>query len=468
MGRQGFESLIFQFRIFSKETGFMQKKVSGRTWIVIILFGLFGQIAWSVENMYFNLFLFNEIGGTTTDISVMVAASAITATAATLLMGALSDRIGYRRMFISVGYIVWGLVTASFAFISRGNVARFAPAASVVATAVTLVIIMDCIMSYIGSTANDAAFNAWVTEFIDTSNRGKVEGVLSVFPLLAMVIVSGVSGILIESIGYPLFFASLGGLVTLAGFLGIFIIPRSATPPVRKESYFSGLIYGFLPGVIRKNKSLYLSLLSMCIFGISFQVMMPYLLIYFEHYLRMDALTYSIVLVAAIFTSSVTGIVLGRLVDRFGRKKFGILSVAVFTAGLIMLYLVRDVPLVGAAGTIMLCGYLLISIVINTSVRDNTPRDKVGLFQGVRMIFFVLIPMTIGPAIGNAVIQRSNITFANEFNEITKIPTPEIFLAAAIVAVLIIIPMNLVLKSEKNRPSDSQKKNARMPETPEI
>jgi len=83
----------------------MQSKVSGRTWIVIVLFGMFGQIAWVVENMYFNLFLFNEIGGTTTDITMMVAASAIIATLATLFMGALSDRLGHRRLFISVGYL---------------------------------------------------------------------------------------------------------------------------------------------------------------------------------------------------------------------------------------------------------------------------------------------------------------------------------------------------------------------------
>jgi len=115
----------------------MQNKVSARTWVVVVLFGLFGQIAWVVENMYFNLFLFNEIGGTTTDITIMVAASAVTATVTTLLMGALSDRVGHRRLFISVGYIAWGLVTAAFAFVSRENVASFAPAASVVATAVT-------------------------------------------------------------------------------------------------------------------------------------------------------------------------------------------------------------------------------------------------------------------------------------------------------------------------------------------
>ena len=30
-------------------------------WIVLILFGLVGQIAWSVENMYFNLFVYDTV-----------------------------------------------------------------------------------------------------------------------------------------------------------------------------------------------------------------------------------------------------------------------------------------------------------------------------------------------------------------------------------------------------------------------
>ena len=434
----------------------MQSKVSGRTWIVVVLFGLFGQIAWVVENMYFNLFLFNEIGGTTTDITVMVAASAITATLATLFMGALSDRLGHRRLFISIGYIAWGLVTACFAFISRANAAMIAPAASVVATAVTLVIILDCLMTFMGSTANDASFNAWVTESIDTTNRGKVEGVLSTFPLLAMIVVSGVSGIVIDAIGYPLFFVSLGAMVCAAGIAGIFIIKEKTQPQTKRGSYLSDIIYGFRPSVIKRQKSLYLSLLCMGLFGIATQVFMPFLIIYFEHYLGMPALTYSIVLGLTILISSVIGIILGRMVDRFGRKRFSYAAVAVFSVGLILLFFVRAVPLVALAGTIMMCGFLLLNIVINTSIRDNTPKDKVGLFQGIRMIFFVLIPMTVGPAIGNAVIWNSNITFVNEFKEITRIPTPQVFLTAGLISVLLIIPMIFV---QKNAEAEKVNKN---------
>ena len=43
----------------------MKDGISGRTWFNIIVFGFMGQVAWAVENIYFNTFLFNYIGGTT-------------------------------------------------------------------------------------------------------------------------------------------------------------------------------------------------------------------------------------------------------------------------------------------------------------------------------------------------------------------------------------------------------------------
>ena len=74
----------------------MENKLGARKWLSLILVGLFGQFAWTIENMYFNVFLYNTI---TTDpgyIASMVGWSAAAATVTTLLMGALSDRLGKR------------------------------------------------------------------------------------------------------------------------------------------------------------------------------------------------------------------------------------------------------------------------------------------------------------------------------------------------------------------------------------
>ena len=92
----------------------MKQKLSGRFWLAVTIFSLMGQIAWVVENMYFNVFIYKMFNASAADISAMVAASAVTATLTTVFMGALSDRVGTRKLFICAGYILWGISIFSF------------------------------------------------------------------------------------------------------------------------------------------------------------------------------------------------------------------------------------------------------------------------------------------------------------------------------------------------------------------
>ena len=57
-------------------------KMSKRTWISMVLFGLIGQIAWVVENMYFSRFMQNEITRAPYATTLLVAFSAAFATVA--------------------------------------------------------------------------------------------------------------------------------------------------------------------------------------------------------------------------------------------------------------------------------------------------------------------------------------------------------------------------------------------------
>lgn len=71
----------------------MEARLGARKWAALILIGLFGQFAWTIENMYFNVFLYNTISTDPGYIASMVGWSAAAATVTTLLMGALSDRV---------------------------------------------------------------------------------------------------------------------------------------------------------------------------------------------------------------------------------------------------------------------------------------------------------------------------------------------------------------------------------------
>ncbi len=442
-----------------------EDKLSRRIWFNLILFGFMGQVAWSVENIYFNTFLFNYIGGDTDDISLMVAMSAATAVVTTFLMGTLSDKLNRRKAFISGGYIVWGLTVAVFALISRENIAAFfhiSNTVKVVAATVSVVIIMDCLMTFMGSTSNDAAFNAWVTDVTSPKNRGVAEGALSTLPILSMIFVTVAFGAGVTAVGYPACFIGLGALVSLCGLLGLFTLKDSRSGEKVQGNYLRDIVYGFRPSVVKQNGMLYLALCAVGIFSTAVQVFLPYLFIYIQHYLKFDFNTIAANLTPKFILGAIIAVVgfvavtvlLGKLLDKVGRRKFVYPATIIFIIGLFVVSCAETIGVFGLLAVVMLCGYGLLMIILNATVRDFTPTDKVGQFQGIRMIFFVLLPMVIGPAVGTRVIKafaagHEFATYINEYGETVAAPVPEIFVAAGIVSILIFIPLILMSKKLK-------------------
>ena len=412
------------------------KKISARMWLTLVLIGLVGQFAWTIENMYFNVFLYNTISTDPRYISAMVGWSAAAATLTTLLMGALSDRVGKRKAFICGGYILWGLSTAAFGLISVENAARLFPAKAAAAAAV-MVVILDCVMTFFGSTANDAAFNAYITDAIDADNRGKTESVLAILPLISMLVIFGAFDGMTQRGEWRRFFAIFGGLVTLTGIVGCFLIKEPKLLP-RKDDYLKNLVYGLRPDVVRANPELYLSFAAFCAFSVAVQGFFPYLIIYIQNYLKID--NYAIVLGVVLLTASAVSVLSGRVIDKVGKLRFVLPAALVMLAGLIGMYFARGMAAVIVAGCVMMSGYMLVTAVLSGEIRDFTPDGMAGMFQGIRMIFGVLLPMILGPAIGAAVIRGSDSTYV-ELGVTKTVPTPQIFLAAAIVLLLIVPPV---------------------------
>lgn len=422
------------------------KKVSPRLWCALILLGLMGQFAWTIENMYFNVFLYNTISTDPNYIAAMVAASAIVATLTTLLMGVLSDRAGRRKAFICGGYLLWGLSTAAFGLITVDNAASLFPAANAVAAAAVMVIVMDCAMTFFGSTANDAAFNAYVTDTVSNAQRGRVESVLAILPLVSMLIIFGGFDGMTQAGNWQMFFLIFGALVTLTGVASLFLLKEQPATP-KREPFFQQLAYGFRPSVIARHRALYLSLLAMCVFSIAVQVFFPYLIIYMQHYLLLD--NYALVLGVVLIVASAASVLGGRVIDRVGKLRFAGPASIVMLAGLAGMYFARGIAAVMAMGAVMMSGYMLLTAALSAQVRDLTPPEKAGHFQGIRMIFAVMLPMIIGPFIGAAVIRVNGQTYV-ELGQSKTVPTPAIFLAAAIALLLVAVPL-LLLRREAAR-----------------
>ena len=439
-------------------------KLSKRVWTGILLFMFLGLLAWNVENMYFNTFLndcvYNEgiLGAslTLTDaVNIMVTLSAITAVVTTFIMGTLSEKLKNRKAFISFGYIAWGIVTALFGFITKDNIANLfgltEPGKIVTATA-WVVIVMYIKMTFMGSTSNDSAFNAWVTDVTTPESRPKVETASTFMGFLAMAVIM-VVGSLAQSgtISYSVFFIGMGAVVAIVGVAGVFLIdnPKKFENATKSNtSYWADLFSGFRPSVIKENSNLYLVLSSSCIFNCAFQVFFPYLIIYLGSVVLpanadINLLSAGVIIPAVIAVATIiAGIVILMKVAVNNKPVTFLTSSTLLIAGLFILSTSTHIMTIIVGIAPVLIGYLVLTIQLGASVRDYTPQDNVGLFQGIRMVFTVLIPMVVGPTLGN--IATKNTSGVEDV-----LPTKAIFLYAGIVAIFLIVPMIALIKNMK-------------------
>ncbi len=435
----------------------------------IILFGFMGQVAWAVENNFFNLYML-KIGGDMHDISVMIGVSAVVAFLTTLFMGSLSDKINKRKIFICAGYILWGLTVIAFAIINPEFIAKImgTDIGSAVSATVILIIIMDGLMTFMGSTSNDAAFNAWVTDIGTSSNRSKIESILAVVPVIATLAVTGSFGAIFgdnQEVGqreYSLYFFILGAVVAVCGIIGIFTVKESRTNVKTTAGFVETLVYGFKPSVIKNNKSLYISLVCMGVFSVSSQIFFPYIFIYLDKHLDMSALgsmlTPGVIVFAAIFALILIATLVYIIImsDRKGKAPYLYPAAILYLIGLILVFIADDNILYFILSALVtLVGYGLLMIMLGAAVRDFTPESKTGQLQGIRMIFSVLLPMLIGPTVAEKISTAySATTYVNDYGEILPTPAPHIFLGAAIAGALIVIPLFFLMKEFKKHQTE--------------
>ena len=208
----------------------------------------------------------------------------------------------------------------------------------------------------------------------------------------------------------------------------------------------------------------------MGIFSVSSQVFFPYLFIYLGSHLNLgdlgSMLTPGVIVVTAIFVIAMLAILAYFIImsDKKGKAPFLYPAVTFYIIGLILVFFAdTNILYFIYAAVITIVGYGSLMIMLGAAVRDFTPEDKAGQLQGIRMIFAVLIPMLIGPLIGNAINKAANIPLPNldsaDVMTTSYIPAPEIFLVAAIVTCLIfaLIPL-LIFVTNKAKAALKEKK----------
>lgn len=422
-----------------------KQEIGKKNWLVIVLLGLAGQIAWNVENSWFNTFVFDTITPDPKPIAWMVAVSAITATLTTLAMGTISDRVGRRKPFILYGYILWGISTALFPATASIRNVRFA---------ILAVIAADAVMTFFGSTAYDAAYNAWTTDISNKSNRGRLSALISTFPLLAALIGAGLSGVVIDSLGYVTFFIALGILVSVLGIVGGLLLEDSKTlrrtPKDERKNLIIDMFDGFSLHTIKTNQELFLVFSSVSLFSIGFQVFLPYQIIYLNNYLNISKSLVGLISAIAVLISILTAVPAGKLADRGYINQFAFLSPFLLCVGLMLFSLSRSVFTLTITGSLLYISLVVYTLSTGAWIKNLLPEGSRGKFEGIRMVFNVAIPMLIGPAIGSLLVTNFGVPTVLH-GETGFIPTPILFPVAGLISVTSILPLLIVKKKRSAR-----------------
>jgi MFS family permease len=415
-----------------------------KVWIAIVLLSFAGQIAWGVENQFYNTFMYNKITPDPQPIAWMVAASAIVATLTTIFMGTLSDRtrsrLGRRKPFILIGYFAWGVLTALYP-----TAAFFKP----VSVAVFMAILLDCVMTFFGSTANDSALSAYTTDMTTNENRGRVIGLVQLLTWVAILIVYAGAGPVIEKFGYFVFFYAIGGLVLLLGLIGSAFLHELPVTEKPKGTYWGQIAESFQWKNLIANKAFFLLMLAIAFRETAFNIFFPYIIIYLQHYLNMDITNSSIAMAVIILVGGIAmAYPLGLLVDRWGRKPVAISALFVELIGLVLFSFTKSlIPLI-LTGILWLAPMTAWSISTSTWSKDMFPEDKRGQFSGFYLFFWVMLPMILGPLTGSWLSSTYGIKTVID-GQAAIIPTPVLFQVAGAVSMLALIPLFFIKEPQR-------------------
>ncbi len=414
-------------------------KLGKRTAFTILVISLAGNIAWAVENQFYNVFMYNEIAPVPMYVSLMVAITAVMSTVTAIVMGAYSDVKGKRRFFMIFGFLFWSFTTAIFPF-----AAVFHP----VLVAVTIAILFDCIMTYFGATAYDAAFIAYITDVTTLENRGKAIGILEITTLTSTLIIYAVSGFIVEAFGYYFFFIMIGAVTGVFGVLGAYFVKDSENLKPLSIGLYQHIRSSFKRDLLKGHKDYFILLLGIGLFAIGFNVYFPFVLIYLQHHIGFSLELAALVVFVALMVSIILGVPIGMLIDKVGRKRIAILSLVCEGISLCLYAFAESLIFLIITGILWVLFMSSWHISAQTWIKDLYPPEKYGQFSGYYLIFNVLIGMIVGPIIGGAISTQYGAPIIVD-GVPGNVPPPLIYIVGAIFIVLALIPVALSKEIKK-------------------
>ncbi|MHA2287819.1 MAG: MFS transporter [Promethearchaeota archaeon] len=341
------------------------------------------------EQNYFNTYLDHVLFLPELYISWMVSLSATMGLITMFVWGIISDntrtKFGRRRPFLLIGGIVAGIGMMFFGLSLNYY----------------LCLIIDVVIIGIASNAFLLAERSLIPDTVDTEKRGRANGIITSISYIGLLI--GVAFLLLgnEFFGVPdprpgatgtiitqqghFILLTFGGIVfAIVGITGfLFIRERKISELPEKKKFFSELKQTFNLAELKSQKEFFKILFAFVVFQSGISSVMPFLFIYiFDQGLTTLQLLLGILIAFPVVF--IATIYLGRLSDKFGRKRFVPISVGVVSLGFIIMPFASGNYILFMIGLpFVLVGILSLVTPLNAWSQDLLPQDKRGKFTGI-------------------------------------------------------------------------------------
>jgi hypothetical protein len=254
-------------------------------------------------------------------------------------------------------------------------------------------------------------------------------------------------------------FVVIGGSVILLGLLSLFGMTDVETlRPSIKGSFSEQFLSIFNVKEYMKHRELVFVNLMLAMYFISFNVYFSHLGNFMIYYLGFTADTMGLIEGVGLILAMFTTIPAIKLIREDRSSLLILLAVILNSIGLLIIGLFVSPQNVDPstilnphllAGVLFVgIGYILFLQTITVWSKRLYPEDARGQFEGIRIVFYVLIPMVVAPLISNPIIKKSG-EFVDEYGFTEYLPTNAVFIAGFVLVLMTLIPLYFATKQHK-------------------
>lgn len=430
-----------------------------KKWIIIWTLGLIGQIGWNVEGTWFNTFVYEKIDKTPAILTPMLILSALATTISIFIFGTLTDRTGKRRTLVSSGFVLWGICFICFGatqFIAKINLTA----------GIISILIMDMLLSFMGSISTDVGYGTWLTDIMNDKNRGQIGGAIAIQVVLGSLLGNIIGGYIVGTKNnYLRLFVVTGLLLSILGMLSVFFFDKKddAKPSVNGSfaQQFAG-VFNFRN--VLKNKEFIWVNIAVAIFFTGYNTYFPHLGNFLTQYLGYSANQMGIIVAVPMIFAMLATTPVSNFINKNKYLEVIFISITFGLTGILSVFNITPGDIDSSKTfnfrlffAIFLVGISYIIMLQTTKIwtKNLHPQGTKGQYEGIWAISFALIPNLIGSNMGEFVIKSSSEGLLNmQTQRYEYIPNGKVFLVGAIISTFSLIPILIAKKYNKKNKSE--------------